>query len=636
MSRSVLHQDPARDRRRLRLSLLGLLLALLLPSAWLAQRAWSQLGYETLHRYRLGSEALGSQLALDLTERLAFLLPLLDERRGPSPPAASDVLGPFRLTASGTLLPAAGGAVLAPELQARIAGLLTQLAPQPALTDRSPSSGPPTGDAVQAVIEDSADALAAPAPYGSAPPASFGNQQAFDQLTARPSPKAGRAQRSLEAEPVEAEELAEALALDQRYLKRRGDRDRDRAALKAQVTADSRKVETPTERQNLSWLAASQLDPEAQLIGADHILLYRRIWLEDAPALRGILVPSSLLLDPALAQTAAASAAFPGMQLSLVDGVRVVSGLPATGPGGGSLLHRARLPQPLDQLALVFSAAPAGLPVGGAAILGISGLLLLILVGGLALLYRAGLGELERRASQQNFVSAVSHELKSPLTAIRMYGEMLTNGWVSEARKPSYYAYIYSESERLSRLISNVLRLSALSRGPVAVDLAPHRIDTLMGMLEPKLQALAATTDIDLAIDWPEVLAPVQINVDEDALTQILTNLLDNAAKFAGGEGQRAQVRLQLQGLPSNLPSDVRSVRFAVRDQGPGVPEAARDRIFELFYRGEDELTRQTRGTGIGLALVAELTAAMKGQVSLTDRSPGSEFAVTVPLAPKA
>ncbi len=634
MSRSALHQDPARDRRRLRLSLLGLLLALLLPSAWLAQRAWSQLGYETLHRYRLGGEALGSQLALDLTERLSVLLPLLDERRGPLPAAASGVLGPFRLTASGTLLPAAGNAVLAPELQARIAGLLTQLAPQPTLADREP--GPTTGNAVQAATEDAAAAVTGPAPYASAPRASFGNQQAFDQLTARPSPKASRAQRSLEAEPGEAEELATALALDQRYLKRRGDRDKDRAIIAAPVAAEMRKAKTAAERQNLSWLAASQLDPEAQLVGTDHVLLFRRIWLEDAPALRGILVPSRLLLDPALARTAAASAAFPGMQLSLVDGVRVVSGLPATGPGGGSLLHRARLPQPLDQLALVFSAAPAGLPVGGAAILGISALLLLILVGGLALLYRAGLGELERRASQQNFVSAVSHELKSPLTAIRMYGEMLTNGWVSEARKPSYYAYIYSESERLSRLISNVLRLSALSRGPVAVDLAPHRIDALMSMLEPKLQALAATTDIDLVIDWPEVLAPVQLDVDEDALTQILTNLLDNAAKFAGGDGRRAQVTVLLQGLPSNLPSDARSVRFAVRDQGPGVPAGARDRIFELFYRGEDELTRQTRGTGIGLALVAELTAAMRGQVSLTDRSPGSEFAVTLPVVPAA
>jgi signal transduction histidine kinase len=614
--------------------LLGLLLALLLPSAWLAQRAWSQLGYETLHRYRLGGEALGSQLALDLTERLSVLLPLLDERRGPLPAAASGVLGPFRLTASGTLLPAAGNAVLAPELQARIAGLLTQLAPQPTLADREP--GPTTGNAMQAATEDAAAAVTGPAPYASAPRASFGNQQAFDQLTARPSPKASRAQRSLEAEPGEAEELATALALDQRYLKRRGDRDKDRAIIAAPVAAEMRKAKTAAERQNLSWLAASQLDPEAQLVGTDHVLLFRRIWLEDAPALRGILVPSRLLLDPALARTAAASAAFPGMQLSLVDGVRVVSGLPATGPGGGSLLHRARLPQPLDQLALVFSAAPAGLPVGGAAILGISALLLLILVGGLALLYRAGLGELERRASQQNFVSAVSHELKSPLTAIRMYGEMLTNGWVSEARKPSYYAYIYSESERLSRLISNVLRLSALSRGPVAVDLAPHRIDALMSMLEPKLQALAATTDIDLVIDWPEVLAPVQLDVDEDALTQILTNLLDNAAKFAGGDGRRAQVTVLLQGLPSNLPSDARSVRFAVRDQGPGVPAGARDRIFELFYRGEDELTRQTRGTGIGLALVAELTAAMRGQVSLTDRSPGSEFAVTLPVVPAA
>ena len=101
-------------------------------------------------------------------------------------------------------------------------------------------------------------------------------------------------------------------------------------------------------------------------------------------------------------------------------------------------------------------------------------LLTLVLCGGFYLLYRLGLGQIQLARQQQDFVSAVSHELKTPLTSIRMYGEILREGWASEEKKKRYYDYIHDESERLSRLISNVLQLARMTHNDLQVDLTAH------------------------------------------------------------------------------------------------------------------------------------------------------------------
>lgn len=242
-------------------------------------------------------------------------------------------------------------------------------------------------------------------------------------------------------------------------------------------------------------------------------------------------------------------------------------------------------------------------------VLGLGLLGLLVLVGG-ALTW-AVRAELEYARRRQDFVAAVSHELKTPLTSIRMYAEMLRDGMVPSAdRQHTYHATITTEAERLSRLIDNVLELSRVEQGrarpaPVVGPVGPV-IDDALAMLRPH----AAAVGVELVVDVASGLPPVAI--DRDGLIQVLVNLVDNAVKF-GGQGT---VRLRV------APEGGGAV-LVVRDEGPGVPRAQLRRIFEPFFRGERELTRTTRGTGIGLALVRTLVEEMGGRVSAANHPEG-------------
>jgi signal transduction histidine kinase len=242
---------------------------------------------------------------------------------------------------------------------------------------------------------------------------------------------------------------------------------------------------------------------------------------------------------------------------------------------------------------------------------------------GLAALYRMvsiAVGFAERRS---NFVAAVTHELKTPLTSIRMYGEMLRDGMVSsDAKRAEYYRHITGESERLGRLIDNVLEFSRLERSArpmelVAGDIGPVLHDAA-AMLRPHVERGGLT----LRVDVDDGLPPVRF--ERDALLQIVVNLVDNAVKYAGPGGPGEIV------LGAARLDDGRVV-VRVRDHGPGVPHEHLGRVFEPFHRGERELTRRTKGTGLGLALVRSLAEAMGGRV-MGRNAVGGGFEVDVLL----
>lgn len=267
------------------------------------------------------------------------------------------------------------------------------------------------------------------------------------------------------------------------------------------------------------------------------------------------------------------------------------------------------------------------LPAGpGAALLAwVAAVLLIVLCGGFYLLYRLGIGQIRLACQQQDFVSAVSHELKTPLTSIRMYSEMLREGWVTEEKRPIYYRFIHDESERLSRLISNVLQLARMTRSELRVDLKPTPVGELLEDIQGKIasQAQAAGFTLNLACSGEAGAAMVQ--ADRDLVAQILINLVDNAVKFSAKAEHKA----------IDLACDLqrgRGVGISVRDYGPGIPKTQLRKIFQLFYRSESELTRETVGTGIGLALVRQLAQAMGGSVEVVNRDPGAEFRVQLPL----
>ncbi|MEW8586305.1 MAG: HAMP domain-containing sensor histidine kinase, partial [Candidatus Thiodiazotropha sp.] len=216
----------------------------------------------------------------------------------------------------------------------------------------------------------------------------------------------------------------------------------------------------------------------------------------------------------------------------------------------------------------------------------------------------------------------VSHELKTPLTSIRMYGEMLREGWVVEAKRQEYYAYIQDESERLTRLINNVLQLARMTRNDLQIELKPVSAGELIDMIGSKIESQVTRAGFTLNLNRAGDCESRTLQIDPDYFTQIIINLVDNAIKFSA-KAEREAIDIGCQGAQDG------TLTFTVRDHGPGIAKDQMKKIFKLFYRSENELTRETVGTGIGLALVNQLTAAMNGRVDLVNKQPGVEFRIS-------
>lgn len=389
-----------------------------------------------------------------------------------------------------------------------------------------------------------------------------------------------------------------------------------------------------TDSASLVHIFESEVDPfEFGLVGREHFVMYRKVWREGQRHIQGAVIEKAALLnglietpfrDTALSAMSRLGIAFDEEILSALGGQQGRSYLSSTEELSGTLLFRGRLSSPLDRLELIFSVTrlPSG-PAGGL-VIWVALILGLVLIGGLILLYRLGVKQIELNRQQRDFVSAVSHELKTPLTSIRMYSEMLREGWPDEARRRSYYEFIHDESERLSRLITNVLQLARMSRDELKVEPRPITVAQLNDVLRSKITNQVEHAGFVLQLSCSEAAAVRTLTVDDDAFVQIMINLVDNAIKFSA----RAEKRLIA--IDFSLADDGR-VEIAVRDHGPGIPRDQLKKIFRLFYRSENELTRETVGTGIGLALVHRLTTAMGGEVDVINRDPGAEFRLRFP-----
>ncbi len=347
---------------------------------------------------------------------------------------------------------------------------------------------------------------------------------------------------------------------------------------------------------------------QGALVGDAHLALYRDVTLGGARYRQG------LILD--LAQTADLLAAR-ALSNSLLEELAVLQG--PDDPVQDVVDFPRRYPhtfaQPFERLQSTLWMRPV--PDQGSSVgwilwlslaLGVVGALGLVAVGSQVL---ATVRFAERRS---NFVAAVSHELKTPLTAIRMYGEMLRDDLVSsEEKRRSYYEIITLESERLTRLIQNVLELAKLERGARSLAIEVGDPVPVLREVARTLGPHAAEHGFTLEV---LALAPLpSVRFDRDALTQVLVNLVDNAIKFSSDASDR---RILLEARPT-----ADGVTLAVRDHGPGVPARQLRRVFEPFFRGERELTRKTQGTGIGLALVDGLVRGMGGRVSASNAREG-------------
>ena len=377
----------------------------------------------------------------------------------------------------------------------------------------------------------------------------------------------------------------------------------------------------------------SEIDPfEFSLLDSGHFVLFRKVWrdgqryiqgtlIEQQPFVRGLI--ETMFLDTALSGMSDLLVAWRGDVFSAFSGRAARAYLSSAEELRGTLLYQTRLSAPLDDVELIFSInrLPAG--AGGRLITWLAVILLLVLCGGFYLMYRLGAGQIDLTRQQQDFVSAVSHELKTPLTSIRMYGEMLREGWATDEKKKIYYDYIHDESERLSRLIANVLQLARMTRNDLQVDKKPLAVAELMDGIRSRVSSQIERAGFELNMDCAPDAGQAVIQVDPDWFIQIFINLVDNAIKFSTSAEQKV-IDIGCQRLRDG------SVQFSVRDYGPGVPADQMKKIFKLFYRSENELTRETVGTGIGLALVHQLARAMGGQVDVVNREPGAEFRVNI------
>jgi len=249
--------------------------------------------------------------------------------------------------------------------------------------------------------------------------------------------------------------------------------------------------------------------------------------------------------------------------------------------------------------------------------------LLAVSVAALVLLVRAARQEAELAALKGEFVAHVSHELKTPVSVIRMYAETLALGRVAgEEQRAEYVRTIARESERLSAMIDNILDFSRIDQGRRTYRIERTELGPLLAEVVAAHRERFAREGFRVELHFD---APPAVAADRGALVSALSNLLDNAAKYSDGD-KVIEVRASARDGGAEV---------EVADRGIGVPVGERERIFDAFARGADERVRTRKGSGLGLALVKHAIAAHGGRVWATAREGGgSVFHVFLPAAP--
>lgn len=251
-------------------------------------------------------------------------------------------------------------------------------------------------------------------------------------------------------------------------------------------------------------------------------------------------------------------------------------------------------------------------------------LVLLFLFCGMALIIRATDREARLAQAKSNFVSNVSHELKTPLSLLSLFSEILELGRApSEEKKTEYYRIIRHESLRLNKMIDNILDFSKIEAGRKTYVFAHSNMAEVIENVLSSYRYQVINSGFDIQTNIPARLQPVLI--DQDAMAQAISNLLDNAIKYSGDV---KQISITAQTIGANL-----SIEIA--DHGIGIPRAEQTKIFEKFYRVDNGLVHDVKGSGLGLSLVKHIIEAHHGTISVeSDVGKGSRFTILLPLAP--
>ena len=245
-----------------------------------------------------------------------------------------------------------------------------------------------------------------------------------------------------------------------------------------------------------------------------------------------------------------------------------------------------------------------------------------LLGAGLFLVYSNVRRELHLSRLKSDFVANVSHELKTPLALIRLFAETLELGRVpNDDRKKQYYQVINKESQRLTQLINNILDFSRIEAGKKEYRFAKIDVGRIVAEVVESyrfpIEQQGFTFDVKLADELPE------IEVDKEALSQALLNLINNAIKYSRDE--------KWIGIEARQDGD--RVLISVADKGIGVARPEQEKIFDKFYRAEDSLVHETKGSGLGLSLVRHIMDAHGGTVRVESApGEGSTFTLDLPV----
>jgi signal transduction histidine kinase len=261
-----------------------------------------------------------------------------------------------------------------------------------------------------------------------------------------------------------------------------------------------------------------------------------------------------------------------------------------------------------------------------ASLLGVGTIMIISLVVGVRLLRSSVQKSQERARRTENFVAAVTHELRTPLASVKLYSEMLRDGWAdNEQKRADYLQRIVRETNRLDTLVDGLLESRRLADMEATPE--PGSLNEAVQATMPELKMTDGTEATDITFNLQEDLPPVLM--EEGAVRGILVNLVENARKYAPVEKGTAPLEVR-----TSLDRRGR-VLLEVADRGPGIPSSERGRIFDAFYRVGDESTRTTHGTGLGLHLVQMHVDAIRARVRVTPRKGGgSIFQVTLRSTP--
>lgn len=399
------------------------------------------------------------------------------------------------------------------------------------------------------------------------------------------------------------------------------------------------RIETASEKENLAFNAESQnidsltstpvtynfeveIEPFMAKVNSDYIVFYRNVTRGSELYIQGYIVDTKVYLNSLVKNETQFYPLEKDLVLEFKDGPRTLLSF-GTHDDSQEIFSTKLIP-PLNKISLVMHMKNRDDSRGSSFLIFLGAVVLIILGGGLVAIYRLTRSELNLAKKRQDFISAVSHELKTPLTSIRMYAELLQNSWVAnEEKKQKYYNQIASEADRLTRLIQNVLNLSKLDGDRWNVQLAKDRPKAVLDDFVATYSKNVEKHGFELTVSSDTDVRDITLMMDRDAIMQILMNLVDNSLKFSkDADYKMIVIELRIKDT---------DVYLAVRDYGPGIPPAEMKKVFQEFYRVENEMTRRTSGTGIGLSMVKKLCTLTNMKIEMENANPGLRTKIHFP-----